>query len=64
MTFTPAVAPEFDGARLHRLRYRAAELDIEIRGHGSLCELTLDGRSVHRIAPDTTGRHSVVLTMR
>lgn len=64
MTFTPAVAPVFDGARISGLKYREALLDIEIRGHGSRCDLTLDGHSVDRIAPDTTGRHTVVLTMR
>ena len=64
MRFTPAVASVFEGARLEGLRYRDAVLDIEVRGHGSRCEVTLDGHPVDRIPPDTTGRHAVVLAMR
>ena len=64
MTFTPAVPPELDGARLDGLRYRRALLDVEIRGHGRRCTLTLDGRPVQRIPPDLTGRRAVVLTIR
>ncbi|WP_291755862.1 hypothetical protein [Cellulomonas sp. 73-92] len=63
MTFSPAVSPEFDGARIYGLRYRAAVLDIEIRGHGSRCETTFDGDRVEQVSTDCTGRHSVVLTM-
>lgn len=64
LTFTPAVPPEFDGARIGPLRYRAARLDVEVRGHGSRCDVTIDGRPVDRVDPDTVGRHTVVLTMR
>jgi hypothetical protein len=63
LTFNPTVVPEFDGARLTGLRYRAAVLDIEIRGHGSRSELTLDGRIVDKIDPNVVGRHAVTLTM-
>jgi len=64
MTFTPAVAPQFDGAQLAGLRFRGAVLDVSIRGHGSRCEVTLDGRVVDRLQTDQTGRHTVVLAMR
>lgn len=64
MTFAPAVAPEFAGARLDGLRFRAAVLDIEIVGHGSRCDMMLDGRPASRVAPDLVGRHSVRLVMR
>jgi hypothetical protein len=64
MTFTPAVAPAFAGTRLDGLRYRDAILDIEVRGHGTHSTITLDGEPVERIAPDTTGRHAVVVTVR
>jgi hypothetical protein len=64
LTFHPAVTPALDGTRLERLRYRGARLDVEIRGHGPRCEVTLDGRPVDRIAPSTTGRHAVVVAMR
>ena len=63
MTFTPAVAPEFDGARIDGLRYRDAVLDVQIRGSGNRCEVTLDGRRIERVDAGCTGRHSVVLTM-
>jgi glycogen debranching enzyme len=64
MTFTPAVAPEFAGTRLERLRYRSAELNIEIRGHGTQCRMTLDGQPADRIPVGLTGRHTVVLAMQ
>ncbi len=64
MTFTAAVSPELDGTRVDGLRYRQAQLDVEIRGHGRGCTVTLDGRPVERIPPDVSGRHSVVLTVR
>lgn len=64
MTFTPAVTPELDGVRVDGLRYRQAQLDVEVRGHGRSCAVTLDGRPVERIAPGLTGRHAVVLTVR
>jgi hypothetical protein len=64
VTFRPAVAPEFEGLQLERLRYRDALLDIEVRGHGTRCVLTVDGRPADRIEPAITGRHSVVLAMR
>jgi hypothetical protein len=64
MTFSPAVSPELDGVRLHGLRYRRALLDVEIRGHGHRCAVTLDGRPVQRIPPDVTGRRAVLLTIR
>ncbi|MGE3194811.1 MAG: hypothetical protein AB7K08_15230 [Microbacteriaceae bacterium] len=64
MAFTPAVAPEFDGTRLEGLRYRGARLDIEIRGHGTSCSVTMDGHAIDRVPPDIVGRHSVVLAMR
>lgn len=63
MTFTPAVSAVLDGARVDGLRYRAAVLDIEIRGHGTRCHVILDGHRVERVAADCTGRHSVVLVM-
>jgi hypothetical protein len=64
MTFTAAVSPELDGARIDGLRYGHARLDVEIRGHGRSCAVTLDGRPVERIPPGATGQHTVVLTMR
>lgn len=63
LTFTPAVAPEFAGARIRGLRYRAAVLDVEIRGHGNRCVMSVDGRPVERIEADCVGAHSVVLVM-
>jgi hypothetical protein len=63
MTFTPAVSPEFQGARIDGLRYRGAVLDLEIRGSGTCCSMTLDGRPFERVDADCTGRHSIVLTM-
>jgi hypothetical protein len=63
MTFGPAVPAAFAGLRLAGLRYRAATLDVEVRGHGTRCEMMLDGRRVDRVDPGTTGRHAVVLTM-
>lgn len=64
MTFSAAVAPELDGARVDGLRFRQALLDVEVRGHGRRCAVTLDGRPVERIPPGVTGRHAVVLTIR
>jgi hypothetical protein len=64
MSFCPAVARQFDGTRLTGLHYRDAVLDIEVRGEGTQCELTVDGRAADRISADVTGRHAVVLTMR
>ncbi|MDQ7993858.1 MAG: hypothetical protein AAGC63_16470, partial [Propionicimonas sp.] len=63
MSFTPAVAREFDGARLGGLAYRRASLDVEVQGHGSRCRVLLDGRPVPRIPAETAGRHTVVLEM-
>jgi len=64
MRFTPAVSKEFEGTRVERLRYRSAELDIEVRGHGTRCRVMLDGRRVDRVPPDIDGHHVVVLVMR
>ncbi|MGN6503299.1 MAG: hypothetical protein ACTHKX_10430 [Pseudolysinimonas sp.] len=64
MSFAPAVAPEFDGARLDGLRYRAATLDVVIQGSGTRCSMTMDGQPVDRVDAGVAGRHSVVLTMR
>ena len=64
MVFTPAVSPEFDGARLSGLTYRRASLDVEVRGHGSRCRVLLDGRLVTRIPADTAGPHTVVLELQ
>lgn len=64
LTFTPAVPRELDGTRIERLRYRSAVLDIAVRGHGTVCHVTLDGTPVERVPAGLTGRHSVVLAMR
>lgn len=64
MTFTPAVSPSFDGARLDGLRYRSAVLDIEIRGHGAHYTATMDGAPIESVPAHTVGRHSIVLTVR
>jgi len=63
LTFTPAVVAELDGTLLRGLRYRAATLDVEVRGHGTHAQMTIDGSSAERVDPDCTGHHSIVLTM-
>lgn len=64
LTFRPAVCPEFDGLRLEGLRYRGALLDVEIRGNGRDCTVSLDGRLVDRVPADVSGRHAITLTIR
>lgn len=64
MTFVPAVAREFEGARLEGLRYRAATLDLEIQGFGTRCTLLVDGRPAERLDAAISGRHDVILAMK
>lgn len=64
MSFTPAVAAQFDGALVRHLRYREATLDVEIRGHGTHCRLFVDGMAADHIPATATGLHSVVLDMQ
>ena len=64
MTFVPAVAREFEGARLEGLRYRAATLDVEIQGSGTHCTLLVDGYPADRLDAAISGRHDVILAMR
>lgn len=64
MKFTPSATGAFDGARLVGLRYRAATLDLELRGHGNNARVLLDGRPVRVVPADTAGHHTIVLELR
>lgn len=64
MTFVPAVAREFEGARLEGLRYREATLDLEIQGFGTRCTLLVDGQPADRLDAAISGRHDVILEMK
>lgn len=64
MSFAPAAAAAFDGARLCGLRYRSAILDLELRGSGTHARVLLDGHPVRIVPADTVGHHTVVLELR
>ena len=67
ITFRPVVPPQYAGEwSLRSLRYRAATLDLTLRGEGTdVRSVQLDGNVVadRQIPPNLTGPHHITITV-
>ncbi len=65
MTFPNACVPKpLAGLRLENLKYRDAQLDIQVSGYGGFDRLLLDGKPVTAISPELKGKHKAEIILK
>ena len=64
MTLHPCVPEQFGDISVERLNYRAAQINVRVRGCGTEYQMRLDGRACDRLPADLEGEHEVSLTAR